>query len=317
MSTISTITSIPKFDHAQPNPSRAASITKAASKQTFYTILFLVDRGLVLDAYRAYGYFRWVDDRLDEGGMERFDRLAFVERQQMLIDCCYRSERPRCLTNEEAMLVELAQRDNEKQSGLQSYIRNMLAVMAFDAERRNRLISKQELNEYTRHLAVAVTEALHYFIGHGCKSPHDETRYLAVTAAHITHMLRDTLEDTEAGYFNIPREYIESQGIDPHEVGSDAYRKWVQSQVELARNYFRIGRDYLTQVENLRCRLAGYAYIARFDGVLDTIEQDGYRLRSEYPECKGLMAGTKMIGSAFFRTFQRSHQARFHTLPMS
>ena len=43
----------------------AAAITKSASKQTYYTIRFFVDRGRVDDAYRAYGYFRWVDDVLD------------------------------------------------------------------------------------------------------------------------------------------------------------------------------------------------------------------------------------------------------------
>jgi len=316
MSTISAISHNSQFDYSQPNPARAESITKAASKQTYYTIHFLVDRERVADAYRAYGYFRWLDDRLDEGGMEKSDRLAFVERQQMLLDRCYQGEHCRDLTDEETLLVELVHHDHEKQSGLQAYLRNMIAVMAFDAERRDRLISKQELNEYTHHLAVAVTEALHYFIGQGCQSPRDETRYLAVTAAHITHMLRDTIDDTEAGYYNIPREYIESQGIDPREVWSDPYRRWVQSQVELARNYFKMGRDYLSQVENPRCRLAGYAYIARFAGVLDTIEQDGYRLRSEYPECKGLIAGMKMIGTAFYRMFQRP-QARFHALPMS
>jgi hypothetical protein len=43
----------------------AASITKVASKQTYYTIRLLVDRERVEDAYRAYGYFRWVDDTLN------------------------------------------------------------------------------------------------------------------------------------------------------------------------------------------------------------------------------------------------------------
>ena len=50
--------------------SPASSITKAASKQTYYTIRFLVDRERVEDAYRAYAYFRWVDDVLDAIGFE-------------------------------------------------------------------------------------------------------------------------------------------------------------------------------------------------------------------------------------------------------
>jgi len=310
-SSVSVIADALKPVRRPPNPSLAASITRAASQQTYYTVRFLVDRDLVPDAYRAYGYFRWVDDRLDQGGMERPERIAFVERQRALVDRCYRGEGPRYLTDEEYLLVDLIRGDREKNSGLQAYIRNMMAVMALDADRRGRLISHEELTRYTRYLATAVTEALHYFIGHRCKSPHDETRYLAATAAHITHMLRDTLDDAEAGYFNIPREYLESHGIDPHDVWSDPYRAWVQGRVQLARACFKAGKGYLAQVANPRCRVAGYAYIARFDGVLEAIERDGYRLRAEYPECKSLGAGMRMIGSVLSLAFNRRRFADF------
>jgi phytoene/squalene synthetase len=276
----------------------AASITKAASKQTYYTIRFLVDRDRTPDAYRAYAYFRWLDDSLDQGMMERSERIAFVNRQRTLVDGCYRGEWPSDPSVEERMAVDLIRHDREKHSGLQSYIRNMMTVMAFDAERRGRLISQAELADYAHCLAVAVTEALHHFIGHGHSSPRSEARYLAATAAHITHMLRDTLEDTAAGYFNTPREFLESHAIAPQDVASDAYRKWVRSRVRLARDYFRAGKIYLAQVENLRCRIAGYAYIARFDGVLDAIEREGYQLRFEYRERKSLGARMGTIGSA-------------------
>jgi phytoene/squalene synthetase len=152
------------------------------------------------------------------------------------------------------------------------------------------------LNEYSRWLASAVTEAMHYFIGHCCTSPHNETRYLAVTAAHITHMLRDTFDDIQAGYFNIPREVLEANHITPQDVHSEAYRAWVRSRVQLARSYFKTGREYLNQVESLRCRLAGFAYTARFEGVLGSIEREGYLLRPAYPERKGLGAIVRATG---------------------
>ena len=53
------------MERINPDLGLAASITKVASKQTYYTIRFLVDRERVADAYRAYAYFRWVDDSLD------------------------------------------------------------------------------------------------------------------------------------------------------------------------------------------------------------------------------------------------------------
>jgi squalene/phytoene synthase len=293
----------------------AATITRTASKQTYYTIRFLADTNLVEDAYRAYAYFRWVDDWLDQEPRPRTERLAFVKRQQALIDGCAHRDPPADLTPVECLLADLIQRDTETNSGLQAYIRNMMAVMAFDADRRGQFISERELIDYTHWLAVAVTEALHYFIGHNCASPHGEMRYMAVTGAHITHMLRDALEDANLGYYNIPSEVIAANDITPWDVASNAYRDWVKERVCKARACFRIGRDYLAQVENLRCRIAGYAYIHRFEAVLDRIERTGYLLQDRYPERKGSGRGVEMIGWALWmaRTYRRpAHGAATH-----
>jgi phytoene/squalene synthetase len=260
-----------------------------------------------------------VDDWLDQESRPRAERLAFVRRQQALIDGCQRGDAPADPTPEECLLVDLIERDKKENSGLQAYIRNMLAVMAFDADRRGRLVSGRELTDYTHWLAVAVTEALHHFIGHGCASPHDGTRYLAVTGAHITHMLRDALEDAEAGYYNIPREVVAASGIAPWDVESTAYRAWVRERAHKARACFRIGRDYLARVENLRCRIAGYAYIHRFEGVLDCIEREGYRLRANYPERKSHSRGVEMIGWALWmalRAAYRQPASASHALPV-
>ena len=269
----------------------ASSITKAASTQTYYTIRFLVDRERVDDAYRAYGYFRWVDDTLDAGSATGLERSAFLERQKSLLEKCYQGESPRDANIQEKMLAELVRQDYEKNSGLQLYLHNMMQVMDFDARRRGKLISQVELNEYTRWLATAVMECIHYFIGHDDFAPRDETRYLAVAGAHITHMLRDTFDDMQIGYYNIPREFLKENHIEPQDVQSDAYRAWVKNRVSLAREYFKVGKGYFARVQNPRCRLACFAYIARFEWLLDTMEREGFCLRPEYSERKSL--GTK------------------------
>jgi phytoene/squalene synthetase len=280
----------------QPNLSQSLAIakTKSASKQTYYTIRFLVDRERVANAYRAYGYFRWVDDVLDEQAGSTSEKNAFIQRQQALLEACYRGESWDGLGCEEWMLADLVRSEAEKNSGLQAYLRNMMGVMIFDAGRRGRLITQAELAEYSRMLATAVTEAMYYFIGHDDPVPCHEARYLAVTAAHITHMLRDTHEDIAAGYFNIPREFLHLHGISPRDLESRAYQNWVHSRVQLARKYFRAGLECLAQVKSLRCRLAGYAYTARFEWMLRAIENDNYHLRSDYPERKSLEAGLWM-----------------------
>lgn len=291
------------FPQAAGDSDLAANITRSASQQTFYTIRFLADRALAADAYRAYGYFRWLDDHIDQETMTRPERVAFVNRQQTIIARAYGGERLGHLTAEERLVVDLIENDEAADSGLRAYIDNMMAVMAFDARRRGQTVSRQELDDYTLWLATAVTEALHHFIGHNCAAPQDDGRYLAVTAAHITHMLRDAIEDAAAGYYNIPQEFLAVYDIKPTDVNHAAYQIWVQSRVKLARDYFQAGREYMARVENRRCRIAGYAYIARFEIVLDAIERESYQLRADYPERKNGRSALKMGWAALSQAF--------------
>ena len=286
----------------QNNADLAAAMTREASSQTYSTIRFLADRPLRADAYRAYAYFRWVDDIVDQDQLTQDERIRFLERQQRIVARCYRGERINDLGPEERLVADLIAGDPDENSGLQLYISHMMAVMFFDARRKGRLISEAELAEYTRCLATSVSEALYYFIGHDDPSPQDESRYTAVTGAHITHMLRDALEDTAVGYYNIPLEYLEAHGISPTAVDHEAYRAWVQNRVQLARDCFAAGKVTISRLKNLRCRLAGFAYIARFEVVLEAIEKDGYRLRAAYPERKSKKAMLKMGLSVWQQT---------------
>jgi phytoene/squalene synthetase len=280
-------------------------ITKEASKQAYYTIRLLVDHERTLAAYRSYAYFRWVDDWLDRPTSERTERLDFITRQQDIIASVYCGQPRSDLTREERLALDLIRSDKQPASGLQSYISHMMAVMAFDANRRGRWVSEQELDQYTQDLSIAVTEALHYFIGHNDSPPLSESRYSAAMGAHVTHMLRDTFEDITLGYFNVPHELLEATGIDPWDVQSEPYRAWVKRRVHLARSYFRQGASYLDQVKSIRCRLAGHAYMARFVGVLDAIEHEGYRIRPAYPEFARPSYALRVGGSVARHTLLR------------
>ena len=281
----------------------AAAITKVASKQTYYTIRFLVDRPRIADAFRAYAYFRWVDDVLDAvapsgsrlGTIDSLSRTNFLRRQTSLLDRCVRGESPRDFGPHEAMLVELIGSESVDR-GLAMYLRNMMRVMDFDTRRRGRLVTKVELTDYTRWLATAVTEAMHYFIGGGgCAAPDDGTRYMAATGAHILHMLRDTYADVQVGYYNIPREVLHEHSIGPQEIDSDAYRAWVGDRVQLARACFDAGRAYLRRVPSLRHRLAAFAYIGRFEWLTRTLEADKFMLRPYYSE--GRRYATRLLAA--------------------
>jgi phytoene/squalene synthetase len=262
----------------------AQSITWTGSKQTYYIARLMVDKHLMNDFYQAYAYFRWADDVIDVSSQSDDERISFIKRQRALIDGLYRNERLNDLTQEEEIIADLIRHDRGENSGLESFIRNMFAVIEFDALRKGQLISQQELTWYSNCLGKAVVDGLQYFIGNGHPYPTTDDRNLAAVAAHITHLLRDTLPDIADGFINIPREYLEAHDIRLEDVGSPSFRAWVRGQVREARQLFREGKRYLDKVDVLRCKIVGYWYCARFEGVLDAIERDDYVLRAEYNE---------------------------------
>lgn len=294
-----------------PQHALAASITRDASRQSYLTIRWLADPRYRTDAFALYAWFRWLDDTVDERLPDCEQRLAFVARQRRLLALAVegaptvevtdaRDAEAAPVAPEESLLIRLGARaadlgaDGEP---LLLSLRTMLDVMQLDACRRGRPVTQGELDEYTHLLAVAVTEALHHCIGHGTASPHDETRYAAVAGAHVAHMLRDLVEDLDAGYVNVPADVL-AAGACLDDLHSPAVRGWVRDRVELARSCFAIGRRYLERVEDPRCRLAGHAYTARFEWVLDAIERDGYRLRAGYPERATWRGGLRIAADA-------------------
>lgn len=254
---------------------------------------------MIANAYRAYAYFRWVDDFIDIHASTKVEAVAFLERQTEIIDRSYRKQDCNDLLVQEEMLTDLLHNCHDEKSSLESYIRNMLEIINFDTHRRGRLISTEELSRYSDTLGKAVTDVIQYFIGNRCQYPDTEHRTHAAIGAHIAHMLRDTLEDTGAGFINIPREYLEVYQIQPTDYESDAFRAWVKERVRLAWVYIESGKRYFDSIENLRCRIVGHWYCARFDNILDAIEQEEYILRPEYPERRNLSAWSRMAWLGF------------------
>lgn len=287
----------------------ARVITQASSKQSYYTARLMVDQDLEIDCYRAYAYFRWVDDVVDIKCLNREARLAFIRRQKDLVERLYCAEYPPDLTPEEEIIADLIHNDRGECYRLRSYIRNFLAIIEFDADRKGRLITQSELNWYANTLGKAVTDGIQYFVCNGHRYPESENRYLAATGAHVVHMLRDLLEDVPEGYINIPAEEITTHNIDIQKPESEPFRTWVKSRVELARQYFAEGKKYLDELSVLRCRIVGYWYCARFETLLDTIEADGYVLKPSYPKPKKVVTWLKFAGIALNQV--REH-AQYH-----
>ncbi len=279
---------------ATPDP-LAIEVTRRESLQSYLTMRLLADRDLVEDSFRAYAYFRWADDTVDKLPASSADRGAFIRGQRRLIEGLYRGVRPPALGREETMVADLIANDRVPNSRLRSYVENFLAIIEFDAERRGRRITEVELRTYSDRLAIAVTDAIQYFIMNGHDYSEGESRVAAARAAHITHMLRDYREDLVAGYWNIPSEYLAAHGIGPADIDSPAFLAWVRERVDEAREDFRKGKAYIDRLDVLRTKIAASWYCGHFEHVLDTIEKDGFHLRVDYSTRHRFAAWLRML----------------------
>jgi phytoene/squalene synthetase len=289
---------------AQASAQLARHITRSASRQTDLTVSFLVDRPRVEDAYRAYAYFRWVDDYLDHPGSPPDDCRHFLDRQVRLLELAY-AGKAFPTTAEEQMLLDLVAPGSDPEDGLGRYLHSMMDVMAFDVHRRGRPVSEAELSRYTYALAVAVTEVLHYFIGHDSPSPMSPARYQAVRGAHIAHMLRDLPEDLLNGYINIPTEVLDGRHVQTLDPRAPWFVEWVRRRVAEARACLLDGKGYFQEAESRRCRIAARAYMLRFEDALRAIERADFILdprtipagRASSTILRAALAGLRRSGS--------------------
>jgi phytoene/squalene synthetase len=268
-------------EHNHPLRGLAKSITWKGSKLTYLIGRLFVDRDLKEDFFRAYAYFRWIDDIVDELNSTREDRILFITRQDTLIRSLFSGKT--LLNNlrpEEELLVQLTQASHNHSDNLRSFVENMFAIIKFDSYRKDRYISSAELDWYSQCLSRSVVDGLQYFIGNDHDYPRSENQYSAAIAAHITHMLRDTIPDIANGFINIPHDVVPEQSIKTTDHPS--VRTWVKGRVMLARKHFQDGREYIRSLQVKRCQLASYLYCTQFEQILDAIERDDYVVRHAY-----------------------------------
>lgn len=241
---------------------------------------------LANDAYKAYAYFRWLDDQIDKYITTKSKRLNFIKRQKRIIENAYNRLPQSDLRTEERIVVELIDSDNKPVSKLRSFIQNFFSIIEFDSYRKGKYISRKELDWYSRRLGIAVTDCIQHFIGHGANYSSSKYQYLAATGAHIIHMLRDYSEDIPEGFINIPKEYLDKYQVKINEFRHPAFKAWVKERIILAGRNFILGKKYIEQLPVLRCKIAAYLYCSRFEWLIDKIEKDNFILRETYKSNK-------------------------------
>jgi phytoene/squalene synthetase len=238
----------------------AEQITRKSSLQAYYIIRLLADKTLVNAAYRAYAYFRWLDDLVDDNNTKPNVIASRLKIQEKIINFGLKKKKLNInLCPEEKLLDDLLKTINQKDSKLRNYILNFFEVMKFDFKRRGKRISKKELEWYSNKIAEAVTNCIEYFVGNNSNHipyPQSKYNYHAARGAHKIHMLRDYQEDQKLGYFNIPKD------------ADIKKNEWFNRQLKSAKKDFKLGKMYIAKISNIRTKIAAYLYCLRFERLI-------------------------------------------------
>jgi phytoene/squalene synthetase len=285
----------------------AEKITRQNSWQTYLTIKWLVDPPLKEAAFRTYAYFRWLDDEIDLECDTKEKRSDLIKRQRKIVETDQLKENDLIkLKPEEKLLAEILVGNRRKDAKFISYVQNFIAIIEFDAKRRNKLVSATELAWYSHTLSKAVTDGIAYFIDCNSTQTDSADRYRAGIGTHLAHMLRDYCQDIENGYINIPKEYLDTHKLMPSDIDNPLFRLWVKDMVRRARMDLARGRKYIaTNVPGFRSKIAAYWYCCHYDGILDQIERDEFRLRVSYPNINKLDNYLRIIKSVVIAVFEK------------
>ena len=202
------------------------------NKNSTFRFLYSLISPLIRDsAYftYAYCYMRHIDDLIDDPKTSASEAVEILNEQVVKIRMGYDQKEFHPNDEYELMLGELIHYDIKNGSTLKRALFDMIDSLYFDAHRVDRVLSRIELEEYSRSMGESFMKFLSHFL-------HPETGYskevtdIAGAACQI-YMLRDLKEDLERGYFNIDSESVEKYSIDFTNIDSDGVRNWIEKRV--------------------------------------------------------------------------------------
>lgn len=245
---------------------------------TFWYSFSFFSRSRRNTLFRAYEYFRWVDDYIDDKKTLTKDAKRLLSREIRLISTLY-SHKPITPTYIfEEYISSVISEDYENRNGMQEIINGFFCALSWDVRRRNRIPTAKELTSYSQYLGCSYSQGITY----GLNYHPTDSRFLEVSnncgvAAHITHMLRDFFIDLEIGYINISKEDIEKYHINLSSNRQDlkmALSPWCKDQFLKTQNLFNQGLNSINKLPGFRARFAFRLISIRYLLILKKVKRD-------------------------------------------
>ena len=162
----------------------------------------------------CYAYLRWVDDYVDDPKNNIKNKKIFIERQKFLIDSFVKGEKSEFQNTEETFLFHFIRFASENKS---DFIRNAIVNMVDSIEmdlirlQKDGIFSDSDLELYVRKQSKALYDILIYFF---LPKKHHYIKNTQGKYQARVFIMRDIVEDIDAGLINISHEDIKKFNLD-------------------------------------------------------------------------------------------------------
>lgn len=172
-------------------------------------------------AYLANYYLRWVDDKIDNPNISIIDKEEFLSRQYMILKCFANNNLIALNSFEENYLFYLVKysKDNDR-TDIIKLIETNLDAFALDIHRLKNggSFSKDELQHY---LNLSLPPVFYLTIIFIYPKTRIKIQKFVGRFFYFVLLLRDFLEDLNAGYINVCKEDLFKYKINPNYIAKD------------------------------------------------------------------------------------------------
>ncbi|NWF90439.1 MAG: hypothetical protein HXY50_13380 [Ignavibacteriaceae bacterium] len=182
----------------------------------------------------SFAYLRWVDDFVDNPNIAVSDKEKLVNRQKFLIQQYAKKHFEEYKLPEEAFLYHFIEYANKVNAQiLINAAKKMVEAIGMDVDRLkgDGIFSEAELNFYINTLSKALYDIIIYFFLPG--QYQSVQNVLTGRFQARAFMMRDIIEDIDAGFINIPREDINKFKLDINSIKEKRnLEHWLEKEID-------------------------------------------------------------------------------------
>lgn len=212
-------------------------------------------------SFLGFAYLKCLDNLIDKDiNAERC--WSFLTYQKEFIDDVYSNKlTERDLRIPEKLGYYFFCYDKKNGSLLQPFILSIIETMEFDIRRRNKVLSKSELDSHAIKIGEATIKYLAYFVSKDLKLPQAFIDQASRAYVYADSLI-DIKEDLKVGIINMPDEDICRYEINL-KIPDDRLDEWLAATSTKVLKHFKEALRETNHLNNLSMKILAYLYLFR------------------------------------------------------